>query len=46
MSFCPFFMNQIGGKTMKPKTRQRIAGIIAVILIIGMILPLVLSAMY
>gem|GEM_PF-1551233 len=31
---------------MKPKTRQRIAGIIAVILIIGMILPLVLSAMY
>lgn len=31
---------------MKPKTRQRLAGIIAVILIIVMILPLVLSAIY
>lgn len=29
---------------MKQKTRQRIAGAIAVLLILGMVLPLVLSA--
>ncbi len=29
---------------MKPKTRQRIAGIIAAVLILVMILPLLLSA--
>lgn len=29
---------------MKPKTRQRIAGVIAVLLVLAMILPLVLSA--
>lgn len=29
---------------MKPKTKQRVAGVIAIVLIIGMILPLVLAA--
>lgn len=29
---------------MKPKTRQRVAGVIAIILILGMVLPLVLAA--